>query len=73
MGQLSRSRALAESCAHAVRVWCTSFKCAPVPGRAADFKSARGTGISGLVIELDAALPEQGLTELMEQANRPVG
>ncbi|MFJ4178253.1 hypothetical protein ACIP23_10555, partial [Streptomyces sp. NPDC089733] len=46
---------------------------APVPGRAADFKLAKGTDISGLVTKLDAALPEQGLTDLMEQANRPAG
>ncbi|MFG2625076.1 hypothetical protein [Streptomyces sp. NPDC048473] len=46
---------------------------APVPGRAADFKLATGTDISGLVTQLDAALPKQGLTELMEQANRPAG
>lgn len=46
---------------------------APVPGRVADFKLAAGTGLSGLVGKLDAALPAQGLTELMEQANRPAG
>ncbi|MCX5110876.1 hypothetical protein OOK13_20460 [Streptomyces sp. NBC_00378] len=44
---------------------------APVPGRAADFKLAKSTDVSGLVTKLDAALPKQGLTELMEQANRP--
>ncbi|SCF92438.1 hypothetical protein [Streptomyces sp. Ncost-T10-10d] len=46
---------------------------APVPGRAADFKLATGTDISALVTRLDAALPKQGLTELMEQANRAAG
>ncbi|MGW1427526.1 hypothetical protein ACWD6K_02740 [Streptomyces sp. NPDC002431] len=46
---------------------------APVPGRAGDFKLVTGSDISGLVTKLDAALPKQGLTELMEQANRPAG
>ncbi|MFE9813762.1 hypothetical protein [Streptomyces sp. NBC_00236] len=44
---------------------------APVPGRPADFKLAKGTDLSGLVTKLDAGLPKQGLTELLEQANRP--
>lgn len=43
---------------------------APVPGRAGDFKLAAGGDLSGLVGKLDAALPQQGLTALMEQANR---
>lgn len=44
---------------------------AVVPGRPADFRLAKGTDLSGLVTGLDAGLPKQGLTELMEQANRP--
>lgn len=43
---------------------------APVPGRPADFKLAKGTDLSGLVTKLDAGLPKQGLTELLDQANR---
>ncbi|MFF4080122.1 hypothetical protein ACFYZN_12015 [Streptomyces sp. NPDC001777] len=50
-----------------------SLAAAPVPGRAADFKLAKGTDISALVGKLYAGLPTQGLTELMEQANRPAG
>ncbi|GGV80740.1 hypothetical protein GCM10015535_19430 [Streptomyces gelaticus] len=46
---------------------------AHVPGRPADFELVKGTDISGLVTKLDDALPKQGLTELMEQANRPAG
>ncbi|MGW6720996.1 hypothetical protein [Streptomyces sp. NPDC054995] len=46
---------------------------APVPGGPGDFKLAAGSDISGLVGRLDAALPKQGLTDLMEQANRPAG
>lgn len=46
---------------------------APVPGRAGDFKLEAGSSLTGLVNDLDAALPKQGLTELMEQANRPAG
>ncbi|AGJ55945.1 hypothetical protein ACWC9F_10550 [Streptomyces sp. NPDC001110] len=46
---------------------------APVPGRAGDFKLTAGSSLTGLVNDLDAALPKQGLTELMEQANRPAG
>ncbi|MET9655970.1 hypothetical protein ABZY11_02985, partial [Streptomyces sp. NPDC006510] len=49
----------------------SALAAAPVPGRAADFKLVKGTDISGLVTKLDDALPKQGLTELMEQANRP--
>ncbi|MFJ9637029.1 hypothetical protein [Streptomyces sp. NPDC101178] len=40
----------------------------PVPGRAADFRLAAGSDLSGLVGRLDAALPKQGLTELMATA-----
>ncbi|GFM98110.1 hypothetical protein Sfulv_29210 [Streptomyces fulvorobeus] len=43
---------------------------APVPGRAGDFRLAAGSSLTRLVDQLGAALPEQGLTELMEQANR---
>ncbi|MFF2326558.1 MULTISPECIES: hypothetical protein [unclassified Streptomyces] len=43
---------------------------APVPGRSADFRLAAGSDLSGLVTALDDALPKQGLTALMEQANR---
>ncbi|MGW8882949.1 hypothetical protein [Streptomyces sp. NPDC055749] len=46
---------------------------APVPGRVGDFHLAAGSSLTGLVNQLDAALPKQGLTELMEQANRPAG
>ncbi|MFG2925533.1 hypothetical protein ACGFYA_29015 [Streptomyces sp. NPDC048305] len=46
---------------------------APVPGRAGDFRLVAGSSLTGLVDDLDAALPKQGLTELMEQANRPAG
>ncbi|MER5363963.1 hypothetical protein [Streptomyces sp. NPDC002722] len=38
----------------------TSALAAPVPGRAADFKLAKSTDISGLATRLDAALPKQG-------------
>ncbi|MFB6815654.1 hypothetical protein ACFCV8_14055 [Streptomyces sp. NPDC056347] len=51
----------------------SALAAAPVPGRAGDFKLVTGSDISGLVTKLDAALPKQGLTELMEQANRPAG
>lgn len=43
---------------------------AVVPGRPGDFTLATGSSIAGLVGRLDAALPKQGLTALMEQANR---
>ncbi|CAL9324419.1 hypothetical protein [Streptomyces sp. SudanB182_2057] len=42
----------------------------PVPGRPGDFRLARGSDLTALVNRLEAALPEQGLTELLEQANR---
>ncbi|CAL9599158.1 hypothetical protein [Streptomyces sp. enrichment culture] len=45
----------------------------PVPGRPADFRLAAGADLSGRVDQLDAALPKQGLTKLMEQANRTAG
>ncbi|MBT3097147.1 hypothetical protein [Streptomyces sp. CBG30] len=48
-------------------------RAAPVPGRAGDFRLAAGSDLSGLVGRLDAALPKQGLTALMEQANRTAG
>ncbi|MEV7269491.1 hypothetical protein ACIQIG_10795 [Streptomyces bacillaris] len=48
-------------------------RAAPVPGRAGDFRLAAGGDLSGLVGRLDAALPKQGLTALMEQANRTAG
>ncbi|MEV0010362.1 hypothetical protein [Streptomyces sp. NPDC047973] len=44
---------------------------APIPGRASDFRLVAGSSLTGLVNDLDAALPKQGLTDLMEQANRP--
>ncbi|MET9436472.1 hypothetical protein [Streptomyces sp. NPDC006551] len=43
---------------------------AALPGRAGDFQLEAGPSLTGLVNQLDAALPEQGLTKLMEQANR---
>ncbi|MEU0074692.1 hypothetical protein ABZ027_34930 [Streptomyces sp. NPDC006332] len=46
---------------------------APVPGRPGDFQLEAGSSLTGLVDKLDAALPKQGLTELMEQANRDAG
>ncbi|MEV8126716.1 hypothetical protein AB0P07_21900 [Streptomyces sp. NPDC085944] len=46
---------------------------APVAGRPGDFRLAAGSDLSGLVEQLDAALPKQGLTALMEQANRTSG
>ncbi|MYR42724.1 hypothetical protein [Streptomyces sp. SID5910] len=46
---------------------------APVPGRPADFRLAAGSDLGSLVGRLDAALPKQGLTELLAQANRPAG
>ncbi|WP_320774507.1 hypothetical protein [Streptomyces sp. CRN 30] len=46
---------------------------APVPGRTQDFRLAAGSGLGGLVDQLDAALPKQGVTGLMEQANRTAG
>ncbi|MEU4141616.1 hypothetical protein [Streptomyces parvulus] len=45
----------------------------PVPGRPGDFRLAAGSSLTGRVGQLDAALPKQGLTELMEQANRDSG
>ncbi|MFJ4825802.1 hypothetical protein ACIP5L_21275 [Streptomyces bacillaris] len=48
-------------------------RAAPVPGRAGDFRLAAGSDLSGPVGRLDAALPKQGLTALMEQANRTSG
>ncbi len=52
----------------------TAAPAAPVPGRPGDFKLAAGSDLGGLVGKLDAALPKQGLTELLEQANRtPAG
>ncbi|GCB49756.1 hypothetical protein SNL152K_7098 [Streptomyces sp. NL15-2K] len=50
-----------------------SAAAAPVPGRRGDFQLAAGSGLTRLVNRLDAALPKQGLTELMEQANRSAG
>ncbi|MEU8677518.1 hypothetical protein [Streptomyces sp. NPDC048560] len=46
---------------------------AALPGRAGDFHLAAGSSLTGLVDRLDAALPKQSLTDLMEQANRPAG
>lgn len=46
---------------------------AVVPGRPGDFTLEAGTKLTGLVGKLDAALPKQGLTELMTQANRDAG
>jgi len=46
---------------------------APVPGRPGDFQLQAGSSLTSLVTKLDAALPKQGLTELMEQANRDAG
>lgn len=43
---------------------------AVLPGRPGDFTLAAGPSLTGLVGELEAALPQQGLTALMEQANR---
>ncbi|MFD4258532.1 hypothetical protein ACFWR9_13080 [Streptomyces sp. NPDC058534] len=45
----------------------------PVPGRPGDFRLAAGSDLTGRVDKLDAALPKQGLTELLEQANRTSG
>lgn len=49
------------------------IQAAPLPGRAGDFHLAAGSSLTGLVGRLESALPQQGLTELMEQANRPAG
>ncbi|MCC9154487.1 hypothetical protein LZP81_04325 [Streptomyces parvulus] len=46
---------------------------APVPGRPGDFRLTAGSDLSGRVDQLDAALPKQGLTELLDQANRSSG
>lgn len=46
---------------------------APVPGRPGDFQLKAGSSLTSLVNQLDAALPKQGLTELMELANREAG
>ncbi|MFJ8667716.1 hypothetical protein [Streptomyces sp. NPDC093600] len=43
---------------------------AVLPGRAEDFRLEAGPSLTGLVNQLDAALPKQGVTKLMEQANR---
>ncbi|MEU6881429.1 hypothetical protein [Streptomyces sp. NPDC046712] len=45
----------------------------PIPGRAGDFQLVAGSSLTGLVNQLDAALPKQSLTDLMEQANRDAG
>ncbi|MEU6988698.1 hypothetical protein ABZ946_35740 [Streptomyces sp. NPDC046324] len=45
----------------------------PIPGRASDFQLIAGTSLTALVNQLDTALPKQGLTDLMEQANREAG
>ena len=42
-------------------------------GRPGDFQLVAGSSLTGLVNQLDAALPKQGLTELMDQANRDAG
>jgi hypothetical protein len=46
---------------------------APIPGRAGDFQLEAGSSFTALVNQLGNALPEQGLSELMEQANREAG
>jgi hypothetical protein len=46
---------------------------APIPGRASDFQLVAGSSLTALVNRLDTALPKQGLTDLMEQANRKAG
>ncbi|MFD9868255.1 hypothetical protein ACFXI8_13745 [Streptomyces niveus] len=49
------------------------LRAAPVPGRPGDFQLAAGSSLTGMLDRLDASLPQQGLTELMEQANRDAG
>ncbi|MFE2236612.1 hypothetical protein ACE1OA_32405 [Streptomyces sp. JL2001] len=46
---------------------------APVPGRPGDFQLETGSSLAGLVGQLEGALPKQGLTDLMEEANRESG
>ncbi|MFI1013433.1 hypothetical protein [Streptomyces sp. NPDC020965] len=46
---------------------------APIPGRPGDFQIRAGASLTGLVTRLDAALPKQSLTRLLEQADRTAG
>ncbi|WP_432103780.1 hypothetical protein [Streptomyces sp. bgisy091] len=60
----------ASGAAQAPSARSTAGALAVVPGRASDFALAAGGDLTGMVDKLYKALPTQGLTALMEQANR---